>query len=42
MIDETKMTLAVDWHGHTLIDGWLASEKLNGCRAYWDGSGFWT
>jgi len=40
-IDETKMTLAVDltsqWPG-----GWLASEKLNGCRAYWTGTEFFT
>jgi DNA ligase-1 len=42
MIDETKMMLAVDLRGQCSIDGWLASEKLNGCRAYWDGSQFWT
>ena len=35
------MTLAMDWHG-TGIAGWFVSEKLNGCRAYWDGSQFWT
>jgi DNA ligase-1 len=42
MIDETKMTLARDWIGQVEIDGWLASEKLNGCRAYFDGRRFWT
>ena len=35
------MTLAVDLET-TWIGGWLASEKLNGCRAYWDGQRFWT
>jgi len=38
---ESQMTLATDqtteWLG-----GWLASEKLDGCRAYWDGRQFWT
>jgi DNA ligase-1 len=42
MIDESKMTLARDWRGQAAIDGWLASEKLNGCRAYFDGRQFWT
>jgi DNA ligase-1 len=42
MIDESQMTLAVDMHGCHSVDGWLASEKLNGCRAYWDGKQFWT
>lgn len=35
------MTLAVDWHGSNLA-GWFVSEKLNGCRAFWDGWRFWT
>lgn len=42
MIDETKMTLAVDMNGSRSVVGWLASEKLNGCRAFWDGRQFWT
>lgn len=42
MIDEKSMTLAIDWKGQTSLVGWLASEKLNGCRAYWDGKRFWT
>ena len=41
MIDETKMTLAVDWDFRDLT-GWQWSEKLDGCRAYWDGTRFWT
>lgn len=36
------MTLAVDLCGQYSVVGWLASEKLNGCRAYWDGRQFWT
>ena len=35
------MTLATDWTS-TDVTGWFASEKLNGCRAYWDGRTFWT
>jgi len=41
-MNETKMTLAVDLRGQCSVDGWLASEKLNGCRAYWTGSEFYT
>lgn len=41
MIDEKSMTLATDWKGQ-FIGGWWFSEKLNGCRAYWDGAKFWT
>ncbi len=41
MISEADMTLGRDYRG---IDprGWLVSEKLDGCRAYWDGSRLWT
>lgn len=42
MIDETQMTLAVDWTGQTAFIGWLASEKIFDCRVMWDGSEFWT
>jgi len=42
VIDEQQMTLAVDWIGQESFIGWLASEKLNGCRAYWDGAKLWT
>lgn len=41
MIDESHMTLGVDWHGQSLV-GWLASEKHDGCRAFWDGHDLWT
>ena len=36
------MILAQDWIGQSSLIGWLASEKLNGCRAYWDGKSIWT
>ena len=42
MVDESKMTLAVDMTGREPVSGLLASEKLNGCRAFWDGKQFWT
>lgn len=29
------------WDGENL-DGWLLSEKLDGCRAFWDGAQMWT
>ena len=35
------MTLGRDYDGEN-VTGWLASEKLDGCRAYWDGKQFWT
>lgn len=35
------MTLLKDWTGQRL-NGWLATEKLDGCRAYWDGEQLWT
>ena len=41
-MNESQMTLAVDAIGQTSLVGWQASEKLNGCRAYWTGKEFWT
>lgn len=35
------MTLATDLTSEW-VGGWFASEKLNGCRAFWDGEQFWT
>lgn len=35
------MTLAKNWRGQNVL-GWFCSEKLDGCRAYWDGARFWT
>jgi len=36
------MLLLTDWAGQDDCAGWLISEKLEGCRAYWDGSALWT
>lgn len=42
MIDESMMMHGGDWSGEDLA-GWWISEKLHGCRAYWDGAGaMWT
>ena len=40
-MDETKMMHGRDWSGQDLA-GWWLSEKLHGCRAYWDGSLMWS
>lgn len=40
-MNETSMTLLRDWSGRD-PSGWWMSEKFDGCRAYWDGSQFWT
>jgi DNA ligase-1 len=34
--DTTRLMHGRDWRGEDLV-GWLLSEKLNGCRGYWDG-----
>lgn len=41
-MDESAMTLLRDWNGNTDLTGWLASEKFDGCRAFWDGFNLWT
>ena len=41
-MNESQMTLGTDYTPDVNPVGWLVSEKLNGCRAYWDGSQFWT
>ena len=45
-MNEKSMTLGrtFDPHEHQFpfVFGWFASEKLDGCRAYWDGSNMWT
>lgn len=42
-MDETQITLAMDFgHGSFDYTGWFGSEKLFGCRAYWDGNELWT
>lgn len=41
-VTETMMTLGTDWDGYSSVSGWLVTEKLDGCRAYWDGECLWT
>lgn len=41
-MNEKSMTLGSDYHPAIDPAGWLVSEKLDGCRAFWDGSQFWT
>ena len=41
MINESMMMHGHDWAGDNLT-GWWISEKLDGCRAYWDGTAMWT
>lgn len=36
------LLLAETWDGSSECAGWLMSEKLDGVRAYWDGSQFWS
>ena len=40
-ISEENMALVSDWTGED-VSGWLSSEKLDGCRAYWDGEQLWS
>jgi len=41
MINETMMQHGIDWSGQD-VSGYLAVEKYNGCRAYWDGENLWS
>jgi DNA ligase-1 len=41
-MNESQFTLGSDYQGGADPTGWLVSEKLNGCRAYYDGEQFWT
>lgn len=40
-MNESDMQHGLEWRGQN-IKGWLASEKLNGCRGYWDGYEMWS
>jgi DNA ligase-1 len=40
-MNETQMQHGYDWTGQDLT-GWFMTEKLDGCRAYWDGATLWT
>ena len=39
---ERGITLLKDHDWSRSLVGWFCSEKLDGCRAYWDGRQFWT
>lgn len=41
MIDERDMQHGMAYNGQD-VTGWIATEKLDGVRAYWDGSNMWT
>lgn len=41
MISEKNMMHGIDYLNED-VAGWLMSEKLDGCRAYWDGSVMWS
>ena len=41
MLTEANMQHGRDYNGED-VSGWLMSEKLNGCRAYWDGETMWS
>lgn len=41
MISEKNMMHGVDYLNED-VARWLMSEKLDGCRAYWDGSAMWS
>lgn len=41
-MNETDMQHGLDWGPEVDPTGWLASEKFNGCRAYWDGQTLWS
>lgn len=40
-MDETMMMHGMAYSGQD-VSGWVATEKLDGVRAYWDGSTLWT
>ena len=40
-MNEKHMQHGEDWCGE-MIAGWIATEKFNGCRAYWDGVNLWS
>lgn len=40
-MNEDDMMHGKHWSGEDLT-GWLATEKMDGCRAYWDGATLWS
>ena len=41
MIDESSMQHGMHYAGQD-VSGWIASEKFDGCRAFWDGQSLWS
>lgn len=39
-VSPAPVLLAESWNGETDVTGWIMSEKLDGVRAYWDGTNF--
>lgn len=40
-MNENEMQHGIDWNGES-IAGYVATEKYNGCRAFWDGMNLWS
>lgn len=40
-MNESEMQHGIDWNGES-ITGYVATEKYNGCRAFWDGAYLWS
>ena len=40
-MNENDMQHGIDWDGQD-VSGYIATEKYNGCRAYWDGNNLWS
>lgn len=41
VMNETNMMHGQHWNGEDLT-GWTATEKFDGCRAFWDGNALWS
>lgn len=41
-MNEKDMQHGLDWDASIDPTGWIASEKYDGCRAYWDGTTLWS
>ncbi len=41
MVDEKLMMHGRHWSGED-VRGWIVTEKLDGCRGYWDGERMWS
>lgn len=40
-MNEDSMQHGIDYDGQD-VSGWIATEKYNGCRAFWDGEKLWS